>query len=373
MAHKRIPVSHPVLAGNEKKYVNECLDTTWISSVGRFIHEFEDAFAALCDVPHAVACSNGTTALHAALLAAGIKPGDEVIVPTFTYVAAANAVRYCDAVPVFVDSEPVTMNADPARIGEKLTSRTRAILAVHLYGHPVDMDAILELARRHNLVVIEDAAEALGARYKGRPAGSLGDIATFSFFGNKTITTGEGGMVTTRNPELASRVRLLRGQGMDPERRYWFPTVGYNYRMTNIQAAIGLAQLEQIEVHLGMRRRVAEWYNKHLAPLAGTLLLPGEQDWAHHSYWMYTVVLRPEAGLDRDTVMRHLADAGVETRPTFYPMHIMPVYREPDGTYPVAEALGANGISLPTHALLTEEDVVYIVRQLQGLRAAGTA
>jgi perosamine synthetase len=373
MARKVIPISHPLLQGNEKKYVNECLDTTWISSAGRFIQQFEDSFASLCHVPHAIACSNGTTALHLALLAAGIQPGDEVIVPTFTYVASANAIRYCDAVPVFVDAEPATMNADPSRIEQKVTNKTRAILAVHLYGHPVDMDAVLGIARRHNLAVIEDAAEALGAEYKGRRTGSLGDIATFSFFGNKTITTGEGGMVTTGSADIASRVRLLRGQGMDPDRRYWFPIIGYNYRMTNIQAAIGLAQLEQIDVHLRARRNIAGWYNNELAGLQDIFVLPKECEWAHHSYWMYTVVLRPGAGLDRDRVMQKLAEAGVETRPAFYPMHVMPVYREPDGTYPVAEYLGANGISLPTHALLTAEDVHYIARQLADICAAGEA
>ena len=372
MTHKFIPVSHPVFTGNEKKYVNECLETTWISSVGRFIPAFESAVASFCGVDHAIACSSGTTALHLALLALEIGLGDEVIVPTFSYVACVNAIRYCGATPVLVDSEPVTMNIDPAAIERKVTKRTRAILVVHLYGHPADMDPINEIARRHGLLVIEDAAEALGAEYKGRRAGSLGDIATFSFFGNKTITTGEGGMVAVNNPDVAEKVRILRGQGMDPDRRYWFPVVGYNYRMTNIQAAIGLAQMESIQMHLGKRRSVAAWYNRHLADQ--DLLDPVvEQPWAHHSYWMYTALMKPDIGIDRDAVMRQLAENGVETRPAFYPMHIMPVYREPDGAYPVAEYIGSHGISLPTHSMLTEDDIAYIAEHIRGVRAAALA
>ncbi len=372
MTPKFIPVSHPVVTGNEKKYVNECLETTWISSVGRFIPAFESAVASFCGVDHAIACSSGTTALHLALLAFDIGPGDEVIVPTFSYVACVNAIRYCGATPVLVDSEPATMNIDPAAIECKITQRTRAILVVHLYGHPADMVPINEIARRHGLFVIEDAAEALGAEYKGRRAGSLGDIATFSFFGNKTITTGEGGMVAVNNPDVAEKVRILRGQGMDPDRRYWFPIVGYNYRMTNIQAAIGLAQMESIEMHLGSRRSVAAWYNRHLAD-QDLLESVVEQPWARHSYWMYTALMKPDVGIDRDALMRQLAESGVETRPAFYPMHIMPVYREPDGAYPVAEYIGTQGISLPTHSMLTEDDVAYIAKHIRGVRAAAWA
>jgi perosamine synthetase len=367
-----IPVSHPLLAGNEKKYVNECLDGTWISSAGRFIPAFESAVASFCGVNHAIACSNGTAALHLALLALGIGPGDEIIVPTFTYVASVNAIRYCNATPVLVDSEPMTMNIDPAAIESRITERTRAILVVHLYGHPADMNPITEIARRHRLYVIEDAAEALGAEYQGRRAGSLGDIATFSFFGNKTITTGEGGMVAVNDSDVAKKLRLLCGQGMDPGLRYWFPIVGYNYRMTNIQAAIGLAQMECIDTHLRSRRNVATWYNRYLAD-QDIFMRPVEQPWARHSYWMYTVRIKPGSATSRDEVMRHLRETGVETRPAFYPMHVMPVYREADGSYPVAESIGAHGISLPTHPLLSEDDVVYIAKQLRSMRAAAVA
>ena len=349
----------PTLLGNEKRYVTDCIETGWISSIGKYISAFEEQFASFCNVPYAVACNNGTTALHLALLAHGVGSGDEVIVPTLTYVATANAVRYCNAQPVFIDSEPCTMNLDPAKLEQAISPRTKGIVVVHLYGHPVDMDPVLEIARRHNLFVIEDAAEAHGARYKGRIAGSLADMATFSFFGNKIITTGEGGMITTGSKELADKVRLFRGQGMDPARRYWFPVIGYNYRMTNIQAALGLAQLENIQEHLGMRRKVAQWYDRHLARVDRFVQRPVELEWARHAFWIYTILLREEVPLTNDEFRDKLAQRGVDTRPVFYPMHTLPPHA--DGQqYPVAEALSARGVNLPTHGQLTESDVEYI-------------
>jgi len=357
---KVIPVSHPVLAGNEKRYVTECLDTGWISSIGKFIGLFEHAFARYVETAHAIACNNGTTAIHLALAALGIKRGDEVIVPTLTYIATANAVRYCGATPVFADSDAATMNISPASIEAKITPRTKAIVVVHLYGHPADMDPIHEIARRHNLFVVEDAAESHGALYKGHKTGSLADCATFSFYGNKIITTGEGGMVTTNNDALAVRLRLLRGQGMDPTRRYWFPEVGYNYRMTNIAAAIGLAQLEQVDTFLEKRFELARCYHARLQPLAGFIDLPAEQPWARHAFWSYVIVLKDAVALARDRFMLLLADDGIETRPVFYPMHVMPPYYEPDGHYPVADRLASRGINLPMHGLLTGEDIAYI-------------
>jgi perosamine synthetase len=353
-------VAHPVLAGNEKKYVNECLDEGWISSSGKFAGRFEASFADFCRVQHAVACTNGTAGLHIALLAAGVGPGDEVIVPALTYVSAPNVVRYCGARPVLADSEPRTMNIDPDQIEALITPRTRGIIVAHLYGHAADMEPICTLARRHGLFVVEDAAEAHGAEYRGRRAGALADMAVFSFFANKIVTTGEGGMVTTQSDHLNSRLRRLRGQGVDPERRYWFPEIGYNYRMTNIQAAIGLAQMEQVDSHLARRREIAGWYDRHLAPLAGLISLPVEEPWARHAFWMYTILL--DSGIDRDTFMSALLEDGIETRPVFHPMHLMPPYREPDGTYPVAEDLARRGVTLPTHGLLAEEDIAYIAR-----------
>jgi perosamine synthetase len=364
LKRKVIPVAHPVFAGNEKKYVNECLDDVWISSVGRFIGDFEREFARFCGVAEAVSCNNGTAALHLALQALGIGPGDEVIVPTLTYIATANAVRYCGATPVFVDSEPRTMNINPAQIESRITPRTRGIIPVHLYGHPADMAPILDLAGRRGLFVLEDAAEAHGALYRGTKTGALGGAATFSFFGNKIITTGEGGMITTSDKELANKIRLLRGQGMDPQRRYWFPIIGNNFRMTNIEAAIGLAQLEKVDYHLDMRRKVASWYDRHLAPLQDQLQLPVEERWARHSYWIYTILLKNGDQAGRDQLMRELAEASIETRPVFYPMHVMPPYLEPGCSYPVAESCSRRGINLPTHGLLTEDDVAYIAESL---------
>ena len=366
----RIPVAAPVLDGREKEYVLECLSTSWISSNGRFIVEFEKAFADFCGVEHAVATNNGTTALHLALVALGLKPGDEVIVPTLTYIASANAVRYCGGIPVFVDNHVPTFNIDPDAIEAKITGRTKGILPVHLYGHPVDLDPILQIAENNGLFVLEDAAEAVGARYKGRRLGGHGTCATFSFFGNKIITTGEGGMVTTNDGELAARLRLFRGQGMDPQQRYWFPVIGYNYRMTNIAAAIGLAQLERVDLHLAKRKLIAEGYNRRLTRYSDRFLLPTAEAWADHAYWMYTIILRESLMVDRDEVMRDLDEVGIETRPVFWPMHVLPPYRDTTGeAFPCAEFCSSRGISLPTHGLLTENDLDRVVDAL----AASTA
>ncbi|MGE5645389.1 MAG: DegT/DnrJ/EryC1/StrS family aminotransferase [Acidobacteriota bacterium] len=370
---KFIPVSCPVFAGNEKKYVNECLDSVWISSSGRFVRLFEESFAQFCSAAHAVSCNNGTSALHLALLALGVEPGDEVLVPTLTYVAAANVIRYCHAKPVLIDSEPRTMNMDPALVEAAITRKTRGIVAVHLYGHPADMDPILEIARRHGLFVVEDAAEAHGALYRGRKVGSLADAATFSFYGNKVLTTGQGGIVTTGSEALAGRLRLFRGQGgCNAERRYWHPVIGHNYRMTNIEAAIGLAQVECAETHMAARRRVAEWYTRHLAPLAEFVSLPVEEPWARHAFWMYTVLLRqPET--DRDAFMQALLEENIETRPVFHPMHVIPAHREPGGHYPVAEDLARRGVSLPTHGLLEEEDIARIAGAIRAICTSAPA
>jgi len=362
----RIPVARPSLAGNEKRYVMECLETSWISSIGSFINRFEESFATFCGVKHAVACANGTVALHAALLAHGVGPGDEVLVPTLTFIATANAVRYCGATPVFVDSEPATWCMDPVDAARKVTPRTKGVVPVHLYGHPADLDPIMALAARHGLFVCEDAAEAHGARYKDRSVGSIGHSATYSFFGNKIITTGEGGMVVTSDDALAARVRQLKGQGVDPSRRYWFPVVGYNYRMTNIQAAIGLAQLEQVDAQLAARERVVGWYDARLVPLAKLVETQRPARWARHVHWMYSAVLRDGIRLSRDELMGRLDADGVETRPIFYPMHVLPPYAEANrgASFPVAERLGARGLNLPTHAGLTEEEVDHVCRRL---------
>jgi perosamine synthetase len=362
---RSIPVAAPALIGNEKKYVQDCLDTSWISSCGKYIDLFEEQFARFCNSGHAIACSNGTVALHLALKALDVGPGDEVIVPTLTFVATANAVTYCGATPVFADSEPLTWNMDPSLIEPLITPRTKGIIAVHLYGHPVDMDPILEVARAHSLFVIEDAAEAHGADYKGRRVGSLGNIATFSFYGNKILTTGEGGMAVTGDSVLAQKIRLLKGQGMDPDRRYWFPMVGYNYRMTNIAAAIGLAQLEKADWHINRRREIAELYKKFLENIPAITMQP-ELSWARCVYWMTSIVLDQDLSLSRDEVMRYLAEEGIETRPFFYPMHSLPMYQSvsDEKTYPVADRLSAQGINLPSFAQLSPEDIEYVCDRL---------
>jgi perosamine synthetase len=366
LAQPRIPVAAPVLDGREVEYVLECLTTSWISSNGRFIAEFEKAFAAFCGVKHAIATNNGTSALHLALVALGLKAGDEVIVPTLTYIASANAVRYCHAKPVFVDNHINTFNMDPEDVAAKISPLTRGIMPVHLYGHPADLEPILKLAQKHDLFVVEDAAEAVGAMYKGRVIGGHGTCATFSFFGNKIITTGEGGIVTTNDDDLAARLRLYRGQGVDPERKYWFPVVGYNYRMTNIEAAIGLAQLERINQHLAARKTVAEGYHKRLAHLSDRITLPTSENWAKHAYWMYTILLRDGVSKNRDRIMQELEDLGIETRPVFHPLHTLPPYRnESHGLFPRAELCGARGINLPTHGRLTQSDLDRVAGALE--------
>ncbi|MCL4499415.1 MAG: DegT/DnrJ/EryC1/StrS family aminotransferase [Chloroflexi bacterium] len=364
-----IPVSEPSLAGNEKQYVLDCLESSWISSSGKYIKPFEEAFASYVGTKHAVAVSNGTVALHLALLALGVGPGDEVIVPTFTYIATANAVTYVGATPVLVDCEPDTWCMSAEDFAAKITPRTKAVIPVHLYGHPCDMDPIRAPADRKGIAVIEDAAEAIGTKYKGKMAGSIGNMATFSFYGNKTITTGEGGMVVCDDDELAGAVRLYKGQGMSRTKRYWFDVVGYNYRMTNIQAAIGLAQLERVDSYVAKKRENAANYTELLEGIEG-LVLPTEREYAINSYWMYSVLIDDNFGMGRDDVMRELEVKGIETRPFFYPMHVMPPYRyhAAKGPFPVAEKVTAKGINLPSSTVLTREQQEYIAQALIELR-----
>ena len=373
MSGRFIPVSAPVLAGNELKYVTDCVESSWISSCGEYVEKFESAFAEFCGARHAVSCCNGTAALHLALLALGVGPGDEVIVPTLTFVATANAVTHCGARPRFADVDPHTWTLDPPSVEARITPRTKAVIPVHLYGHPADMDALGDVARRHKLHVVEDAAEAHGAEWRGRRAGSLGDVAAFSFYGNKIITTGEGGMVVTDSEPLARRARQFMGQGMDFERRYWFPVVGYNYRMMNLTAAVGLAQMERAGWHVARRAEVASWYEAELGDVPG-VTWQAERDCARHANWLFTVVLDERVRLGRDGVMAGLARRGVETRPVFYPMHVLPPYREAareDGDFPVADRIARRGLSLPTGAGLTRDDVAYVCDALRDCLRGG--
>jgi perosamine synthetase len=367
-----IPVYQPSLRGNEKKYVNECLDSTWISSRGEFITRFEQAFAEYTGVRYAASVCNGTVANHLALLALGLEPGDEVIVPTLTYFASANAIAYVGATPVFVDSQPDTWQMDPDDVRRKLTPRTKAILVVHVYGHPADMDALLAIAQEHNLYVVEDCAEAFGARWAGRHVGGFGHIAAFSFFGSKTVTTGEGGMVVTNDLELHRRVAHLRNQGQAEERRYWHDVIGYNYRMTNICAAIGLAQMERADELMERKLALARRYDALLAGLPVERHRSGSPH-ALHAYWMYSVLV-PDAtgrgerlrGHQRDTVMQQMAIAGVETRPVFFPLHTLPMYRGlgREDAFPVATDLSARGINLPSWPDLSDAEMEYVAATL---------
>ncbi|MCG6913507.1 DegT/DnrJ/EryC1/StrS family aminotransferase [bacterium BMS3Abin03] len=356
----KYPVYQPNLSGNEKNYVNECLDSTWISSKGKFIKNFEDNFSRLVNIKYSAGVSNGTVALHVALLALGVGKEDEVIVPTFTYIASVNAITYAGAKPVFVDSDPVTWQIDPKKIKEKITGKTKAVMAVHLYGHPCDMDSIKKIAIKNNLYVIEDCAEAIGTNYNSKHVGSFGDVATFSFFGNKAITTGEGGMVCTNNLETYNMAIRIKGQGLARDQEYFHDIIGYNYRMTNICAAIGCAQLERIEDILERKRKLAKNYINGIKVLG--IDYHKETGNVKHSYWMFTILVNSEK--ERTKLRNFLAENGIETRPTFHPVHTMPMYFEKE-SYPVAEDLGKRGINLPSYPDLTDEDVDYIIGKIK--------
>ncbi len=361
-----IPVSEPNFKGNELKYVTDCINSNWISSIGKYVSKFEEVFARFCGTTYAVSTCNGTTALHLALLSLDISEGDEVIVPDLTFVATANAVAYCGAKPVFVDVDPRTWNIDPSKIYEKITGRTKAIIVVHLYGLPCDMDAIIKIARSNNLKIIEDAAEAHGAEYKGKRVGSIGDIGVFSFYGNKIVTTGEGGMITTSDPKLVEDIKMLRDHAMSKTRRYWHTALGYNYRITNVQAAIGVAQMEQIDSFIETKRRNAALYNSLLQDVRG-ITLPPEVDLCKNVYWMYSVLIEDDFGVTRDEVIERLMKNGIETRPFFYPLHQLPMYKGEFVCFE-AEELSRKGINLPSATTLTEGEIRTVCAALDSMR-----
>lgn len=362
---ERISIAEPVFNGNEKKYLMECIDTGWVSANGRFVNEFQNKFADYCGSKYAIACANGTVTLMLIMKALNIGPGDEVIMPTLTYVATANAVASCGAKPVFVDSDPDTWNVDPAAIEAAITHNTKAIIPVHLYGLACDMTAIMDISIRYGIPVVEDAAEAHGAIWDGKRVGSIGKIGSFSFFGNKIITCGEGGMIVTDDDDLYRRMNLLKAQGMDSKKRYWHVIRGYNYRMTNMQAAVGLGQLEKIDWHIAERRRVADIYKRMLnEKLGGYVKVQKVDNSENHVYWMNSIILTDKVKKTRDEVMDEMEQANIEMRPLFYPMHIMPVYRDVDLNLPVAEKLAERGINLPSHSGLDEEKIGYIVDNL---------
>lgn len=349
-----IPIYQPYLCGREKEYVNACLDSSWISSRGAFVQEFEKRFALYTGARHATTVCNGTVALHLALEALGIGPGDEVIVPTFTYIASVNTILQTGATPVFADSLRETWQIDPHDVERKLTNRTKAVMAVHLYGLPCDMDSLPAVCTAHGIRLIEDCAEAFGTYYKGVHVGNFGDVAAFSFFGNKTITTGEGGMVIVRDEAVFERARHLKNQGVSASREYWHEGLAYNYRMTNMCAAIGLAQLEQAAEILERKRRIAHWYREELQGLP--LALHDEVEHTTHSYWMCSVAV--DSASDRDPLRAHLKASGVETRPAFHPAHTMPhCAPQTPARFPVAESLSARGLNLPSYPGLDREQV----------------
>jgi len=363
---KFIPVAEPLFEGNELKYLSDCIETGWISSVGRYVKRFENEFARYIGCKYGVAVHTGTAALHLALAVVGIGPGDEVIIPTLTFAATANAVIYNGAKPILVDVEEDTWNLDPDLIEKKISERTKAIIPVHLYGHPCDMDRIIRIAEKYEIPVIEDAAEAHGAEYKGNKIGSMGSIGCFSFFGNKIITTGEGGICVCNDSTMVERIEKLRDHGMAKDRKYWHDEIGYNYRMTNLQAAVGTAQLEKINTFVDRKREIAQLYNSCLSEVSG-LVLPIEKQWAKNVYWLYTILLKKDVfPLSRDDLVSSFREKGIETRPVFHPLHEMPPYRQKEA-FPIAEKISAAGISLPSSVNLKDGDIRYICETMKRL------
>lgn len=358
--HAPIPVYQPSLFGNEHQYVNECMQSTWISSKGEFLQRFETAFADIVGKVQATTVCNGTVAIHLALEAIGLRPGDEVIVPSFTYVASVNPIIQMGAIPVYADSDPVTWNLDPEDVLRRITPKTKAVMAVHLYGLACDMPTLAKICKEHDLYLIEDCAEAFGSYCENQHVGSVGDIGTFSFFGNKTITTGEGGMVVSRHPHLIARAAHLKNQGVSQTREYWHDELAFNYRMTNIQAAIGLAQLERADQILAAKRRIAHSYQTRLEGLPCEF--QPETKGMRHSYWMCSFLV--ESSELRDCLRAYLREQRIDTRPTFPPIHTLP-HTQQDVDLPNAFSLSTRGINLPSYPDLTSQDIERICRTIR--------
>jgi perosamine synthetase len=371
-----IPVNEPLLTDREAERVNDCLKSGWISSSGPTIEEFEKTWSRYCGRRYGVSVCNGTAALQAAVAVLGLTKGDEIIMPTFTIISCVTAALYAGATPVLVDADPCTWTMDVEQVAKKITSRTKAIMAVHIYGHPADMDPIVALAERHGLAIIEDAAEAHGAEYLSQRnshearwirCGSFGTASCFSFYANKLITTGEGGMVVTDDPQLADKLRSLRNLCFEPERRFSHEELGFNFRLTNMQAALGLAQFERMDKIVGQKRWMGQEYTKRLRGVG--LQLPVEEPWARSVYWMYGVVLSEDTGMDAAVFARSLSDRGIETRPFFLGMHEQPVFKRrgmfQDEHYRVAERLARQGLYLPSGLGLKEEQLEYVVESVR--------
>ena len=373
MSGSFVPVNEPLLDGNEKAYLASCIDTGWISSEGPFVTKFEADMAAMCGRKHGVAVANGTVALEAAIAALDLAPGDEVILPTFTIISCAGAIVRGGATPVVVDCDPLTWNMDAAQIESRITPRTKAIMAVHIYGVPVDMDPLMDIAQRHDLKVIEDAAQMHGQTYRGRACGSFGELSTFSFYPNKLVTTGEGGMVVTDDDALAERCRSLRNLCFQPERRFVHEELGFNFRMTNMQAAIGVAQLERLQDTIVRKRHIGARYRELLDGVRGLQLPVERTDYAESLYWVYGVVLDDDVPFDAAAAMKKLQERGVGTRPFFWPMHEQPVFRRMglfDGErHPNAERIARRGFYLPSGVALREEQMERVAAAVREILA----
>lgn len=364
-----IPLCIPDIRGNEWKYVKECIDTNWVSSVGSYVNLFEEKFAEYLSAHSAVVTVNGTAAIELALLTLGIGLEDEVIVPSMTFISPVNTVKYVGATPVFCDVCRDTFVMDTSKIEELITPKTKAIIPVHIYGHPVDMDKVMELAKKYNLYVIEDATEALGSKYKGKSVGTIGDIGAFSFNGNKLITTGAGGMLVTNSEEYGSRAKFLSTQTkvVLDNKAFYHPEVGYNFRMPNLLAAFGVAQLENINEYLKIKKENAYYYNKLLKDVKG-ITLPIEKEWAKNCYWLYSILVEDDFKVTRDELIKILSENGIESRPFFMPVHDMPPYVDClHGSMDVTNEISAKGINIPSSVSLTKENIEFICSVIKSI------
>jgi len=366
---KTIPVNEPLLNGNEKKYLNECIETGWISSEGPFIKQFEEKLADYVGRKYGIAVCNGTAALELAIAALELQPGDEVILPTFTIISCAAAIVRRGCVPVLVDSDPATWNMNISEIESKITKNTKAIMVVHIYGLPVDMNPVLELSKKYGLKVIEDAAEMHGQTYNGKRCGSFGDISIFSFYPNKLITTGEGGMVLTDDQYIAQRCRLLRNLCFKPEKRYVHDELGYNFRMSNLQAAVGLAQFERLDEFIQRKRSIGRYYTELLSDISGLQLPLQKTEYAENIYWVFGIILEDKVPFGADEMLQHLSEYKIGARSFFWPMHEQPVFRKMglfrDEKFPIAELMARRGFYIPSGLGISDEQVETVARTLK--------
>ena len=366
-----IPVNEPLLNGNEKKYLNECIDSGWISSEGSFVKKFEEEFSNRVNRKYGISVSNGTVALETAVAALEIGKGDEVIMPTFTIISCAAALVRAGAIPVLVDCDPITFNMDVDAIESKITDKTKAIMVVHIYGLPVDMEPVIELAKKYDLKIIEDAAELIGQTYRGNPCGSFGDISIFSFYPNKHITTGEGGMVVTDDEVLADRCRSLRNLCFQKGKRFVHEELGWNFRFTNLQAAVGLAQLEKLDEHITQKRKMGKLYTELLNDIPELQLPLPKTDYDENIYWVYGIVLKNTASFDAVKIMKSLKKKNIGTRPFFYPMHEQPVFNKMglfnNEKYPIAEKIARQGFYIPSGLAITDEQIYKVASELKSI------